>query len=100
MTDQSQPGYHGYRFLVDAKSTRQYAVRYDNGTPQPPIQVFAKDAREEGLKPGETVFAFDDESETKVENGRVVVGVQVWQMTANAQGVLGKGAAFKRRYVE
>ncbi|HLE19405.1 MAG TPA: hypothetical protein VI728_14095, partial [Syntrophales bacterium] len=53
-------GFHGYRFLVDAKNSRQYSIPYVNGHPQQPIHVFAEDDRQGGFKPNEVIFAFDD----------------------------------------
>ena len=98
MTEQS--GFHGYRFLVDATTSRQYAVRFDNGRPKAPIQLFAADIREQGLKPGETVIAFDDEPEKEIVNGQAVIGLQLWQITANARGELGEGVSIKQRWVK
>ena len=89
MTDNE---YTGYRFMVDAKTTRQYSLRYENGVPQPPIAVHARDIKEAKLKAGETVFAFDDEVETIQRDNKVFVSTQVWQMKANSEGTLGKGA--------
>ena len=89
MTDHT--GYHGYRFLVDAKNTRQYAVRFENGEPQKPILVYAQDRSEEGLKANETIFAFDDEMQVKNNAGGLTVTTQMWQLQTNAQGEMAGG---------
>jgi len=83
----NENGFHGDRFLLDAKDTRQYAIRYENGRPRPPIQVFAQDQREAQFKPNETIFAFDDEIETKVSpNGTASIAALAFQITTDATG--------------
>jgi len=81
-------GYHGYRYLMDATGSRQYAVRYDNGMVRPPLQVF--DAAEGGkgsFRPNETIFAFDDELQNKPgKDGAMIVSTVAYQITTNADG--------------
>lgn len=99
MTEQS--GFHGYRYLVDALTMRQYAMRFVNDRPAPPVQVFANDERLTALKPGEVVYAFDDETEVEPRRGEgIFVGASLWKMTANAQGQIDKGGALTDRWVE
>lgn len=98
MTDHS--GYTGYRFMVDAKTTRQYALRYVDGQPQPPVTIHAQDVAESKLKPHEVIFAFDDEIETEKRSDGVYLSTVAWQMKANAAGNFGPGAEGKRCVVE
>lgn len=101
----SDEKFHGYRYLVDAETLREYAMRFDNGQPAPPIQVFSGDASLPSLKPGQTVFAFDDESEIEYRpdaNGRNVgyLGALLWKMTANDAGKIDKGGQLNNQWVE
>lgn len=100
MTDHTSNGYDGYRFMVDAKTSRQYALRFVDGRPQPPISVHAKDVAESKLLPRETVFAFDDDIQVEKRADGVYLSTVAWQMTANDQGTLGKGAEGKQCAVE
>lgn len=71
--------FHGFLYLVDAKNSRQYALRYDHGRVKPPI-VFAADEREQGFKANEKVFAFDDEIErVQTPEGRTRLRVNAHQ---------------------
>ncbi len=80
-------GYHGYRFLLDAKNSRQYAVRYDNGKVKPPLQVFAGNVDDGGFRPNEKVFAFDDEVQTKVlPGGKATASTVAYQITTDETG--------------
>ncbi|MBI1215057.1 MAG: AAA domain-containing protein [Alphaproteobacteria bacterium] len=75
-------GYHGYRYLVDAKDSREYAVRYNNGRPTKPIQVFAQDQRQAKFNRNETVFAFDDKPDFKPDGkGGVIMSTVGFQIT-------------------
>ncbi len=80
MAYENEDSYHGTRFLVDAKNSRQYAVRYDHGQPTKPIHVFAEDERETGFKPNETIFAFDDETEVVNVNGKAKLNTVAYQL--------------------
>ncbi len=100
MTDYNANGYDGFRFMVDAKTSRQYALRYVNGVPQPPITVHAKDVAETKLKPNEILFAFDDEMSTEQRADGVYISTQAWQIIANKEGTLGKGTDVKFLPVE
>lgn len=79
-TDDNEEGFTGYRYLLDAKNSRQYAVRYVGGDPVKPILPFALDERENGFKAGETVFAFDDEIERKLEGGKISFHATTFQL--------------------
>jgi ATP-dependent Clp protease ATP-binding subunit ClpC len=81
--DQNGNGYHGYRFLVDATDSREYAVRYNNGRPSKPLHVFAQDQREASFKRNETVFAFDDATVEYTPNGagKVTLSTVGFQIT-------------------
>lgn len=100
MTDYNATGYNGFRFMVDAKTTRQYALQYINGEAQPPVTVHAKDVAESKLQPGETIFAFDDDMQVDQRADGVYVSTVAWQMTANAQGNFGKGSSGNQCEVE
>jgi ATP-dependent Clp protease ATP-binding subunit ClpC len=51
-----------YRFLLDAKNGRQFALFYDaDGKPQRPLHVFAEKEADAKVAPGEVFFAIDDE---------------------------------------
>lgn len=78
--------YHGMRYLVDAKNSRQYGVRYNHGTVTKPLHVFAEDARDEGFKPNETVFAFDDEVQITIDNGKTKLSTVAYQITTDGSG--------------
>lgn len=83
--ENSLNGYHGYRYLVDAKDGREYAIRYNNGRPTPP-QVFAQDQREAKFNRNETVFAFDDKPEFKTAAGGVVMSTVGFQIAIGPEG--------------
>jgi ATP-dependent Clp protease ATP-binding subunit ClpC len=85
-SDDSENGYHGYRYLTDAKDSRQYAIRFDNGRPTKPFSVFALDPREAGFKPNETVFALDDETEIKTVGGKTRVSTTAYQISTDSAG--------------
>lgn len=62
MANDDESNYSGIRYLMDAKNSRQYALLYSHGTAGRP-HVFAEDIRDDGFKPNETIFAFDDRTE-------------------------------------
>ena len=73
--------YHGNRYLVDVTNSRQYVVRFDNGRPRPPVNVFAGEKQDEGFKPNEVIFALDDEFDfdTSSNNARITTtAFQIW----------------------
>lgn len=78
--------FHGYRYLLDAKNSRQYAIRFSNGA-KPSIQVFSVDPRQSGFKSGENVYAFDDEISVTAIGGRAVLSTRLFQIGADSQGV-------------
>jgi len=84
----NENGYHGYRYLLDTADSRQYAIRYENGVPRPPVQVFAQDQREAKFNPNETIFAFDDEVEVKLPPAAKTpaLAVVAYQITTDASG--------------
>ncbi|MDP2205448.1 MAG: ATP-dependent Clp protease ATP-binding subunit [Alphaproteobacteria bacterium] len=86
MAYENEDSYHGTRFLLDAKNSRQYGLRYDHGKVAKPVHVFAEDEREAGFKPNETVFAFDDEIKTTSENGKSRLSTVVYQIETDATG--------------
>jgi len=84
--DDNENGFHGYRFLLDAKDDRQYVIRYDNGAPRG-LQVFAPDERNGKFRANETIFAFDDETESKVgANGKATLSVVAYQFNIGPEG--------------
>lgn len=100
MAYDNENGYHGYRFLVDAKNSRQYAVRYDSGRPTNPIHVFADDPREESFKPNETIFALDDENIVEEKSGKTRISTVAYQLKTNANAQVAGPGAFKQVGVE
>ena len=80
MAYENEDSYHGTRFLLDAKNSRQYGLRYDHGKVAKPVHVFAEDEREAGFKPNETVFAFDDETKISSANGKTRLSTVVYQI--------------------
>lgn len=56
--------YTGFRYLMDAKTQRQYALEFVNGTAKLPLRVFNPEKPAgDALAPGETIYAIDDEQE-------------------------------------
>lgn len=100
MAYDNENGYHGYRYLVDAKNTRQYAIRYDNGKPTKPIHVFADDPKEEGFKPNETIFALDDDNVVNEQNGKARIATVAYQLKTNGSAEVAGQGAFKQVGVE
>jgi len=96
MAYDNENGYHGYRYLVDTKNSRQYAVRYDNGRPTNPIHVFADDPRDDGFKPNETIFALDDENLIEEKGGKTRISTVAYQLKTNANGQVSGPGAFKQ----
>ncbi len=81
---QEENGYHGHRFLVDVKSSRQFAIRYDNGQPVS-IQAHAVDERENGFRPNEKAFALDDDNTPTIQpDGTVKIATVGFQIETNA----------------
>lgn len=81
-------GFNGFLFLVDAKNSRQYAVQSVHGAISLPIRVFATDARENGFKPNEVIFAFDEglDNEFKRTADGGLLKTFAYQITTNASG--------------
>jgi len=73
----------GFRYLMDAKTQRQYAVEFVNGEAKQPLRIFNPDKPNDTLAPGETVFAIDDEQELGLENGSSFINAIVYKITAN-----------------
>lgn len=83
-------GFNGNRFLMDSSNSRQYVISFVHGRPIN-IQIFAEDVREARIKPGETVFAFDEPQEqkfTRVGNG-AVMDTYIYQLTLKHDGTRG-----------
>lgn len=85
-TQKEETGFHGCRYLVDTTNSRQYAVRFNNGKPQPPIGVFAGKPEESGLKPNETVFALDDEFELDTNSKGARITTSAFQIKVGSDG--------------
>lgn len=72
----NEDNFTGFKYLMDAKTSRQYAIEFvldKEGYSQPkrPLYAFNADTgKQETLKPGETIYAFDDEY-LSAENGLV-----------------------------
>lgn len=100
--DDNENGFHGDRFLMDTTNSRQYVIRYQNGSPQKPFQVFAQDVRDGGFKPNEVIFALDDEvKKTLSPEGKMTVSTVAYQITVNKNAdPLDKGWNLKNVGVE
>ncbi len=81
-----EDGYNGYRYLLDAVNSRQYAVRYERGKVRTPLKVFAGNPQEAGFKQKETIFAFDDETEIIGKNGGYKLSTTGYQITTDDTG--------------
>ncbi len=79
-------GFSGYRYLMDANNSREYAVKYEGGAPRPPIDVYAALPREKGFRANETVFAFADDSTVQVKDGVPFVQVDAFQILIGDTG--------------
>ena len=91
MADNSEKGFSGYRYLVDATDSRQYALRYEDGAPRPPIDVYAVMPREKGFRANEVVFALDDEFKvTTRKDGSLAVETTAYQFLTDDKGVVRK----------
>lgn len=78
--------YNGYRFLTDAGNSRQYAMQFIDGRPGSGIKVFAAAGAEASLKPGETLFAFDEAIDVAFTSFEAKVSATMFQITTNAEG--------------
>ncbi len=78
--------FNGYRYLMDANNTREYALRYEGGEPRPPLDVYAALPREKGFRPNETVFAFADDSSVQVRDGQPFVQADAFQILIGENG--------------
>lgn len=76
----------GYRFLLDASDTRQYALRFEDGQPKPPFEVFGVMPRDKSFRPNETVFAFDDEKKISAQGDRLVAELVAYQINIGETG--------------
>ena len=87
MANENSNDYNGYRFLLDAKNSRQYAIRYENGRVKPPLQVFAGNVEDGGFKPNEKVYAFDDDVQIKIApGGKATASTVAYQITTDETG--------------
>lgn len=89
MAQDSEKGFSGYRYLVDATDSRQYALRYEDGAPRPPVQVYAVMPKEKGFRANEVVFALDDEFKvTTRKDGSLAVETTAYQFLTDDKGVV------------
>lgn len=89
MAQDSEKGFSGYRYLVDATDSRQYALRYEDGAPRPPIDVYAVMPKEKGFRANEVVFALDDEFRvTTRKDGSLAVETTAYQFLTDDKGVV------------
>ncbi len=70
----------GFRYLMDAETQRQYAVEFvlnadGESMPKLPVYVF----NGEKLKPGETIYALDDEQQTSAKGA---ITTEAWKIIA------------------
>ncbi|HYD17242.1 MAG TPA: hypothetical protein VEF76_02030 [Patescibacteria group bacterium] len=90
----------GYRYLLDAKNKREYAIRFEDNVPQLPIGVFSTTLRDAAeIRAGETVFALGDEVEFSKdkETGRISAVATAYQIV---QGDNGKPKRLEEQKVE
>lgn len=86
-----EKGFTGYRYLLDVADSRQFALRYENDQPRPPIDVYAVLPREKGFRANEIVFALDDEFRvTTKKDGSLSVETTAYQLLTDDQGVVRK----------
>ena len=71
----------GFRYLMDAKTQRQYAVEFVKGEAKSPLHVFNPEKPGETLTPGEAVYALDDEQELGKESGSSFINTVVYKIT-------------------
>src|SRR4051812_48034627 len=79
-SDDTKNDFKGFRYLMDAETSRQYAVEFvlnaeGESTPKLPIYVF----NGEKLEPGETVYAFDDEQQKSLKGD---ITTEAWKIIA------------------
>ncbi len=76
-TNPGNEDFTGFRFLVDAKTNRQYALEFQDGAPTPPLHTHngAK------LTPNETIVAFDDAQTVTTFGDRATITTDVYQIT-------------------
>ncbi|MDF3022660.1 MAG: hypothetical protein K0R10_21 [Alphaproteobacteria bacterium] len=86
MASVEKDSFSGFRYLMDASNSRQYAVRYEDGAPRPPFDVYAERPNEKGFRPNETVFAFADEATFTTKNGQQIVQVEAFQILIGETG--------------
>ena len=90
-----------YRFLVDAKNSRQYAIRYEDGAPVKPLHTFAIDERDAGFKANETIIAFDDEVERFVSaTGGITLSTVAFQTKDAEEGTAAFQEKRKPRFID
>ncbi|MCC7038259.1 MAG: hypothetical protein IT560_13285 [Alphaproteobacteria bacterium] len=84
-----EKGFTGYRYLLDVADSRQFALRYEDGAPRPPIDVFAVMPKEKGFRANEVVFALDDEFRvTTRKDGSLAVETTAYQFLTDDKGVV------------
>lgn len=77
----------GTRFLVDATGDRQYALSFKDGKPVQPVRVFSAFEGDDGFKPNEKVFAFEENpSIGSTPSGGITVKATAYQISVNASG--------------
>lgn len=82
-----EAGFHGYRYLLDASGTEEYAVRFDNGKPTKPILVFDAQSPGASFPANATIFALDDETEIASGPRGSRLSTTLFQITTDANGV-------------
>ncbi|MDE2336494.1 MAG: ATP-dependent Clp protease ATP-binding subunit, partial [Alphaproteobacteria bacterium] len=72
----------GFRYLVDTKSERQYALEFVDGAPKPPLRTY------NGLpiEPNETIFALDDAQTLNSFGDRTTITTDAYQIKADPTG--------------
>lgn len=87
--EDGKKGFTGYRYLLDTADSRQFALRYEDDQPRPPVQVYAVMPKEKGFRANEVVFALDDEFKvTTRKDGSLAVETTAYQFLTDDKGVV------------
>ncbi len=78
--------YTGYRYLMDANNAREYAVKYEDGKPRPPFDVYGTVPGQNGFTPNETIFAFADDSTVQMKGDQPFMQVDAFQIQIRETG--------------
>lgn len=87
MAYEDQDDFTGYRFLLDASNSREFALRFEDGMPvKGGLSIFAGDVREAKVAPNEVFYAFDDNMKKVKRGNDIFIKTVAYQFTADATG--------------